>query len=346
MKVAIDISPLKTGHQVRGIGSYTKSLIDEFKEGDWGIDFEFFDSPNSPPPMDIIHYPYFDLFFHTLPVGKRSSRVVTIHDVIPLVFPKYFPAGIKGYVNLFLQKRAVKNIDAVICDSQTSKQDVINKLSLPEDKIQVVYLAPSEKFRPITNKEELSVVAKKYKLPENFVLYVGDVNWNKNLQNLLESIKIAKVNLVMVGQALADKSLLQTQVLDKLIKKLNLSKKVVKTGYIPNEDLIAIYNLADLTLLPSYYEGFGLPVLESMACGTPVICSENSSLTEIAGPHAVFCEPDSPADIAQKIKKVIDLNKSQKQVLSQNLIEHASLFTWKKVARKTAEVYKLVTKAG
>src|SRR3990167_3700904 len=99
MKVAIDISPLKIGHQVRGIGSYTKSLIDEFKEGDWGIDFEFFDSPNSPPPVDIIHYPYFDLF----PTGS----VVTIHDVIPLVFPKYFPAGIKGYVNLLCQQESI-----------------------------------------------------------------------------------------------------------------------------------------------------------------------------------------------------------------------------------------------
>ena len=290
--------------------------------------------------MDIIHYPYFDLFFHTLPINKKASRVVvTIHDIIPLIFPEHFPVGLKGNINLRLQKLALKNVDAVICDSQTSKQDVINKLSLPEDKIHVVYLAPSEKFRPTTDKKVLSVVAKKYKLSGKFALYVGDVNWNKNLQNLIESIKIAKVNLVMVGKALADKSLLQTQVLNKLIKKLNLSEKIVKTGYVPDEDLVAIYNLADLTLLPSYYEGFGLPVLESMACGTSVVCSENSSLSEIAGPHTVFCEPDSPDDIAQKIKEVMCLNKSQKQILSQKLIEHASRFTWKKVAQDTIKVY-------
>ncbi|KKQ18399.1 MAG: Glycosyl transferase group 1 [Berkelbacteria bacterium GW2011_GWA1_36_9] len=343
MKIAVDISPLKTGHQVRGIGSYTKSLINEFKEKNWGIDFEFFKSPNSPPPVDIIHYPYFDLFFHTLPINKKASRVVvTIHDIIPLIFPEHFPVGLKGNINLRLQKLALKNVDAVICDSQTSKQDVINKLSLPEDKIHVVYLAPSEKFRPTTDKKVLSVVAKKYKLSGKFALYVGDVNWNKNLQNLIESIKIAKVNLVMVGKALADKSLLQTQVLNKLIKKLNLSEKIVKTGYVPDEDLVAIYNLADLTLLPSYYEGFGLPVLESMACGTSVVCSENSSLSEIAGPHAVFCNTDNPVDIARKIKKVMEINPKQKQVLSQKLIEHASNFTWAKTTRETANIYKLL----
>ena len=271
MKIALDISPISessnSAHKVRGVGFYINMLVDNLEKFDTKNEYVFVTDNKFPKDADLIHYPYFDLFFHTLPINKKASRVVvTIHDIIPLIFPEHFPVGLKGNINLRLQKLALKNVDAVICDSQTSKQDVINKLSLPEDKIHVVYLAPSEKFRPTTDKKVLSVVAKKYKLSGKFALYVGDVNWNKNLQNLIESIKIAKVNLVMVGKALADKSLLQTQVLNKLIKKLNLSEKIVKTGYVPDEDLVAIYNLADLTLLPSYYEGFGLPVLESMAC--------------------------------------------------------------------------------
>ena len=101
MRVAVDISPIRSGHKVRGIGSYTKNLIEEFKKGKEDIEFEFFESSASPPPVDIVHYPYFDLFFHTLPIKKKNSRVVTIHDVIPLVFPDYFPVGVKGYLSFF-----------------------------------------------------------------------------------------------------------------------------------------------------------------------------------------------------------------------------------------------------
>ena len=126
MKIAIDISPLDTGHSVRGIGTYTENIINEFKKGNWGnVEFKFFKNPNPPPPVDIVHYPYFDLFFHTLPFRKKNSFVVTVHDLIPLVFPQHFPAGIKGNINLFLQKLSLKNVDAVICDSESSKADII-----------------------------------------------------------------------------------------------------------------------------------------------------------------------------------------------------------------------------
>ena len=339
MKVAIDISPLKTGHKVRGIGSYTKHLVEQFRKGSANIDFEFFENPSSPPPVDLVHYPYFDLFFHSLPISKKASRVVTIHDVIPLVFPQHFSSGIRGNINLLLQKLALKNVDAIICDSQTSKKDIINKLSVPQDKIHVVYLAPGPEFNKISDKNKLSAVAKKYKLPQKFVLYVGDVNWSKNIPNLLKAVKRTNVNLVMVGEALTDKFLPETKSINNLISELKIVNRVLKTGYVKDNDLVSIYNLAQVTVLPSFYEGFGLPVLESMVCGTPVVCSENSSLPEIAGSHAVFCEPDNPSNIARKITKVMSLNPRQKQVLSQKFIEHASPFTWEKVAAQTMKVY-------
>ena len=344
MKVAIDISPTKTGHKVRGIGSYTSNLIKEFRRGEWGkTEFGFFDNPATPPPADVIHYPYFNLFFHTLPVKSKTSRVVTIHDVIPLIFPEHFQVGVKGKVNFFLQKLALKNIDAIICDSQTSKEDIASRLSVPREKISVIYLAADHQFKKIDNQSRLTKVSKKYKLPKEFVLYVGDVNWNKNLQNLLESIKITGVNLVMVGQALTNKSLPQTQALDKLIKKMNLSEKIVKTGYIPNEDLVSIYNIASLIILPSYYEGFGLPILESMVCGTPVICSNVASLTEIGKDTAVFCDPTDPNDISKKIDMILKFTTIQKEKASQKLIKRASKFSWQKVATETIKVYKSVS---
>jgi len=344
VRVAIDISPLGTGHKTRGIGSYTQRLTEEFKKRDWGIEFEFFSKPTSPPPADVIHYPYFDLFFHTLPMKKTTNRVVTIHDVIPLVFPHYFPVGLKGYISLFFQKRSLKNVDAIICDSQASKKDIVSKLSFPKDKIHVVYLAAGFNFKEITDKNTLFSVSKKYILPKKFVLYVGDVNWNKNLPNLLEAVKIAKVNLVMVGKALTDDSLTQVKEINQIIKKLGLQKQIIKTGYINENDLIYIYNLAGLTVLPSFYEGFGLPVLESMACGTPVVCSNVASLAEFTGNNAIFCDPTDPPDIAQKITHALNLSKRQKEISSQKLIKHASKFNWQKVARQTIAVYKSIVK--
>ena len=104
MKVAIDTSPLKTGHESRGIGVYTKNLVGEFKSGKWDFDFVFFEKGNYPSDVDLVHYPYFDLYFKTLPLRAEKPRIVTIHDVIPLVFPEHYPVGIKGRVNLFFQK--------------------------------------------------------------------------------------------------------------------------------------------------------------------------------------------------------------------------------------------------
>lgn len=340
MKVALDISPTQTGHRIRGIGSYTQKLADEFKKGDWDIDFEFFETPSSPPPADVIHYPYFDLFAHTLPNSKKASRVVTIHDVIPLVFPQHFPVGLRGFINLFFQKRALKNCDLVICDSETSKKDIVDKLSYPEEKIKVVYLAPGENFKKENNIEKLKKISKKYNLPSNFALFVGDVNWNKNIEGLLKSIKIANFQLVMIGASLKNNNIPETQNINKLIHKLKLEEKIYKLGFINEEDLISIYNLASVCVLPSYYEGFGLPLLESMACGTPVVCSNVASLSEIGGNAAIFCDPEDPEDIAKKISQVLDLQTPQKQGLSTKCATHASSFSWNKVARETIDVYK------
>ena len=339
MRVAVDISPIRSGHKVRGIGSYTKNLIEEFKKGKEDIEFEFFESSASPPPVDIVHYPYFDLFFHTLPIKKKNSRVVTIHDVIPLVFPDHFPAGIRGTINLMQQKLALKDVDAVICDSKTSKNDVVKKLSIPENKIHVVYLAPGPNFKRISDQRQLSVVAKKYRLPSRFILYVGDVNWNKNIPGLLEAIKIANVNLVIVGESPVDESLIQVKDMNAKIESLGIKNKITRTGFVPEKDLISIYNLASLTVLPSFYEGFGLPVLESMACGTPIVCSDVASLAEIGINTAIFCNPFNPHNIANKIKDVLKLTQKERGALSQKLISHAVKFNWEKVAKNTIAVY-------
>lgn len=342
MKVAIDVSPLKSGHKTRGIGSYTQNLLSSLNSIDKNLQILEFLNTKYPPEANVIHYPYFDLFFHSLPNSSNIPRIVTIHDVIPLVFPRHFPSGIKGKINLTLQKRALKNTEAVICDSQASKNDIIEKLSYPANKIHVIYLAANNLFREINNSVALKKTMKKYALPENFVLYVGDVNWNKNLPNLLEAIKISNLNLVMVGNALTDVNLEQTAFIISLINKLGVKDKVARIGYVPVSELAVIYNLASVTISPSFYEGFGLPVLESMACGTPVICSNKASLPEVGGTQAIYCDPEDPKNISERIKEALSTSESEKGKISKKLIDHASSFSWQKTAVETFNVYKNV----
>jgi len=339
VKVAIEASPIKTQHSIRGIGNYTRNLIESLKKLESDLTLEEFYDPKNPPKADIIHYPYFDLFFHTLPKNSNAKRVITIHDVIPLVFPDKFPSGIRGKINLILQKKALKNTSAVICDSKTSKSDIIKKLSYAQNKTHVVYLAQAQSFREIQKKEALKKVRENHSLPEKFILYVGDINWNKNLPNLLKAVQIIGVNLVCVGASLVDQNLVQTKSLTDQIKDLGIEKTVKRLGFVKEEDLVSIYNLATATILPSFYEGFGLPIVESMACGTPIICSNNSSLIEIAGKAAIYCDPENPEDIAQKISQTLKLNKAD---LSKKLVAQASKFSWEKVALETLQVYKQI----
>lgn len=343
MKVAFNTSPNSTKHKFRGIGVYTQSLQREFERySDREVSVEFFSTTKEPAGFDLIHYPYFDLFFHTLPIQKKTRRIVTIHDVIPLVFPDKFPVGIKGKFNLLLQKLALKNTDAVICDSKESKKDIQKYLNFPEGKIHVVYLAADRMFTNLTTIPP--AVKPKYKLPSKFVLYVGDVNYNKNILNLLDAVKITGVNLVMVGSAIISDEIPQVQEINHKISKLGLQDQVTKTGYIPDADLVAIYNLAIVTLVPSLYEGFGLPLVESMSCGTPVIAAKNSSLTEVGGEAAFYCKAEDPTDIANKIKKVVGLNEKQLLSVRRKSLENARKYSWSKTAQETINVYKLAIK--
>lgn len=344
MKVAIDISPISSTHKVRGIGSYTKNLIDQYKKKDWGIDFQFFEK-GVKPSADVIHYPYFDIFFHTLPLFHKTKTVVTIHDLIPLVFPEHFPRGVKGSFNLFLQKKSLSHVDQIISDSKASKIDIQRFMNIPEERIHPVFLGVSENFKPVTDSSQLENVSKKYKLPKEFVLFVGDLNWNKNLNNLLQAVKLSNKPLVLVGKAFTDNNLNEANEIRRLINELNLNRLVTFTGYVDEPELVLIYNLAKMTLLPSFYEGFGLSVVESMACQTPIVCSANSSLLEITSDCAIYCNPREPNDICAKIKYVWNLNDLKLKELKKKLKKNAARFSWKTTAEKTIQVYKRAASA-
>lgn len=350
MKIAIDISPLRTGHflqhRVRGTGFYLenlkKSLLQYFPQNEYVF---FTRGEQLPKDIDLVHYPYFEPFFLTLPLRKFCKTVVTIHDLTPLVFPKYFPAGIKGAIKWEIQKLILKKVDAIIADSESSKNDIIRHAGVLEKKIHVVYLAASQEFRKLS-KEELryksKIIRRKYGLPEKFVLYVGDVTWNKNLPRLVEAIRKINVPLVMVGKALTDKNFDVSnpwnQDLAAVQEICKENRNIVTLGFVPTADVVQIYNLATVFTMPSLYEGFGLPVLEAMSCGCPVITTKEGSLEEVADDAAYYVDAYDVNSIASGIKKVFQSRQLQRS-LSDKGLKRSSFFSWRKEVKETMKLY-------
>jgi len=348
MKVAIDLTPLYSAHQFRGIGFYTKRLMEAMEEvaPKKGIELEFVKSTDKLLfiEADVIHFPYFSPFFLTLPGKKLAKSVVTIHDLIPIKYLEHYPPGIRGRLRWEIQKRRLKKIEAVITDSQYWREEIPRLTGFPEEKIFVIPLAAGKEFKKIS-RHQASSIKHKYNLPDNFILYVGDVNWNKNVTGLIKALfnlKSQISNLVLVGRAFEDRNLKETQEILQLIKQLNLINQTKILGYVPTEDLVGIYNLATVFCLPSFSEGFGLPVLEAMACGCPVVAGKTSSLPEICGEAAVLVDPYDVNDITKGIKKAIE----NKEKLAEKGIKQAEKFSWHKTANLTLEVYEKVYQQG
>lgn len=349
MKVIIDISPLQSKHKTRGIGMYTRRLVEALREVDKKNQYILTTKSEHIKDADLIHYPYFDLFFHTLPIRNKTDSVVTIHDVIPLIFPKKFPVGIRGSLNLFLQKQALKNVQAIITDSQNSKKDIKKFLKINPSMIEVIYLAAAKEFQP-QDSVAIGRVHKKYKLPEKFILYVGDVNPNKNLESLLDAFtSLAKksddIYLVLVGRVFRNKNLPQVQAIRSRIKENQLENKILIKSNVPLDpidDLAAIYSAATVYVQPSLYEGFGLPILEAFACGTPVVAASTSSIPEIVNSSAILINPRKTESLAQGLKKALSLSKGKRQLMIEKGKAQANKFSWSKTAKQTIEVYNRV----
>lgn len=333
MHIAIDTTPLSGAHSVRGTGSYTKNLIEALQKYEKKHSYSFFTRGQKVSnSAALVHYPYFDPFFLTLPIRKKKPTVVTVHDLTPLVFPDKFPTGIKGALKWKVQKFSLADTKRIIADSEQSKSDIHQIIGIPNDRIDVVPLAPAPLFGVLSNKNILEKIRKKYTLPDRFLLYVGDVNWNKNIAGMLKAFsKIKGYQLILVGSAFKQTSLAEVAVLKR-------TKNVRKLGFVPDGDLVGIYNLASVYIQPSFYEGFGLPVLEAMACGCPVVCSYAGSLREIGGP-AISVDPNDFNNIASGIIDVLNLTDDERIKLQRNGLTWAKRFQWKTVAAQTVASY-------
>lgn len=346
MKIVLDISPLHTGHKTRGIGVYTRELSQALKKIDRTNQYFLTTRPRDVKHISLIHYPYFDLFFRTLPLKHPVPIVVTIHDLIPLVLPQYFKPGLRGQFHFWLQRHSLKQAAAIITDSQNSKRDIIQYFHIPPEKITVIPLAVPIGFTKLVSSRQLHRTQTKYHLPDRFLLYVGDINYHKNISGLLSAFAQVRsvypnLQLVLVSRALAQ-TIPEAALIKNLILKLNLSscvKLLTNVSLDPLTDLNSLYQLATAYVHPSFYEGFGLPVLEAMTAGTLTICSDVASLPETYDQAAITFDPHNPENMVRTINQALKLTKSQKEKLIAAGKTQADKFSWEKTAKATVKVY-------
>jgi len=291
-------------------------------------------------PMDT-HYPGLDIYHstgHLVPKLDNILTVFTLHDLIPLLYPNFHKPLNRIFLSVMMPL-FLKSADAIISVSNNTRDDAVKHMDVDPSKFVVIPEAVSPSFQTISNQQQLTKVRYKYKLPERFILCVSTIEPRKNHITLLRAFEMlhkdhSDLVLVLVGKlGWLYKSLLIE------IENSPVSENVRLLHRVPDTDLPVLLSAATVFAFPSIYEGFGLPPLEAMACSTPVVCSNTSSLPEVIGPAALMCDPLVIDAWHKEIDKLL-LDKELQEALSQNGLAHSKKFTWNSVATATSNLYK------
>ena len=269
----------------------------------------------------------------SLPFDGFCSDI--LYDLIPLLHPKTYLADHRFRANYYRKLSFLKSADLLFAISESSASEAIRELGFPESNVVNILGAVEERFRPLSlDREEKNCILDRLGIAKPFVLYTGGADRRKNLEGLIKAFSFlpekVKYNYELV---IAGKEPVRNK--DRLLrlgKKLGIESRLVLTGYVADSDLVALYNLCSLSVLPSFHEGFGLPALEAMACGAPVIGSNSSSIPEVIGRDDVLFDPSSPEAIARKMEAVLE-NPEFARSLREYGLERAKLFSWKRSAR-------------
>jgi len=291
--------------------------------------------------VDVLHSPHYT----TTAVGGRWRRVVTFHDVTFFLLPERYPALRRAYF------RAASRAGARLCDlaiavSKTVKADVERYLRLAPERVRAVPLAAAPSYRPLDDPPRMAAVRAKYGLPDRFVLNVGALEPGKNHATLLRAFRRLKGGGLSTNSrqraehklVIAGPPAWRYERLLRLVDKLGLRDQVRFLGYVPAEDLVALYNLADLFVFPSLYEGFGLPPLEAMASGLPVVASAAPALREVLDGAALLVQPQDVVRLAEAMAVALG-DEALRSRLREAGLARAALFSWERTARETAAVY-------
>lgn len=276
---------------------------------------------------DVLHIPHYNV-----PIFYRGKMIVTIHDLTHLVYPEFLPNKLAYFYAKFMMWIAIKKSTKIMTVSQNTKKDILKFFKVNPDKIEVIYNGVGKEFVK-KGKEEIEYLYEKFNIPKNkkIIMYVGNLKPHKNLERLLEAYsKIQdkeETVLLLVG-----KSFKKYDILEDKEKLLKIKENVIHTGMVEQKELVDLYNLADLFVFPSLYEGFGIPVLESLACGTPVICSNTSSLPEVGKDRVGYFNPMDIEDIKNKIEEYL---KNNKEI---NCEDYLKEFNWSHIVEKVEKV--------
>jgi glycosyltransferase involved in cell wall biosynthesis len=284
---------------------------------------------------DLFHEPHY-----TLPAGLKGRSVVTIHDLIHLKMPQYFSVLQRGYAATMI-RYAVHNAGAVIADSQKTKDDILEAFQVEEDRVTVVHLGIGPVFRRLEDKSSIDRLRMSRGLQKPFVLFVGNIKPHKNIPTLLTAFaqvqaKIRNLDLVFAGGACLADSRLAEQA-----RELGITDSIHDLSHVTESELVAAYNAAELVVLPSFYEGFGFPPLESMACGTPVVVSTGGALPEVVGDAALIVDPSRPDELAEAIRITLEDSEKRRMWIERGK-KRAAGFSWQKTGEQTLMIYEKV----
>jgi glycosyltransferase involved in cell wall biosynthesis len=303
-------------------------------------------------------FPGVDLFHateHLLPRFRRLPAIFTLHDLIFRFDPGSHKLLNRIYLSL-MAPRFLRAARAVIAVSECTRRDAIRLYGLPEEKIHVIYEGVDARFEPVRQPGLLQAVRQKYALPQRFILHVGTIEPRKNLPRLFEAFSKLEARsstlALSQGDSAGELEAHDSQPVTHLVLAGKtgwlsdetfqcakaLGDRAIFTGYVADEDLPALYTLADLLVMPSLYEGFGLPVLEAMRCGTPVACSNTSSLPEVAGEAALLFDPRNVRSMAEAIGRGVSDTSLRAELSARGLVQ-AAKFNWERAAQQTRQVY-------
>jgi len=284
--------------------------------------------------LDLLHSPDF------IPPFRGSfRRVITVHDLNFLLYPKFLTTESRRYYNNQIE-RAVRVADHILADSFATRDDLARLLNVPPEKMSVVWLAANPIYRRLSQ-EETSALLARHQLSPGYVLFTGTLEPRKNLPGLLEAYRMlcdqyAAPLLVMAGR----RGWLYDEIFAH-IERLGLAARVRFIENPEDAGMVALYNGAGVFVLPSFYEGFGLPVLEAMACGTPAIIANRASLPEIAGDAALLIEPEDIPGLTQTLLRVLNDSTLRAQMIEKGYAQ-AGQFSWAKTAQETLAVYRQI----
>ncbi|MFP8892729.1 glycosyltransferase family 1 protein [Chryseobacterium cucumeris] len=364
MKIAFDAK--RFFHNTSGLGNYSRDLVRILSEYEPENEYLLLNKNKSERGKDILERPNVHFietskgnFSRQLKMGKDAQKqdsdifhglsgelplkwdskpikkVVTIHDLIFVRYPQYY-SFFDRKIHFWKFKKAVDTADKIIAISEQTKRDIIQYLKVSETKIEVIYQGCHHAFKEQQSPELMKAVKEKFKLPERFVLNVGTIEDRKNLLNVVKAINGTEIPLVVVGRKTG-----YYQKIERFLKRNKMEKQVLFLEGVSMDELACLYKLADIFVYPSFFEGFGIPVIEALFSKTVVVTSNTSCLPEAGGKDSVYINPDNDLDIRAKLKFLWE-NESERKRREEKGFEFVQKFNDEPIAKELINFYQKI----